>query len=309
MGDTPLHEAAYKGDVVIVKMLLEAGANIEAKNRYGATPMHKCCAEGHIDAMEALLAAGAECDSRNNQLSTPLLRAVVGLHAPMVKALFVHGANVNSQDDEGLTSLHRATAMNALDIMRVILAQESVQVNIAEETGVTPLHVAAWHGYTTAVELLVNKGANVRLQNSDGHSPLVIAFLLRRPRALLRLIVRAGADPDELNEHGIRVDDDDEVEEEAESASQTPSRSGSTSTDLRKSVISGRPSMSSKSTGDELRKSVLQVTRPSMSAKSAGGTESGSEMRKSVLQVGRAASLSPKTGDMPRVSFSGASKQ
>lgn len=93
---------------------------------------------------------------------------------------------------------HRATALNFLDGMTVLLAHAGTQINSTDATGVTPLHVAVWYGYPAAAKLLLDKGANVRFVNSDGHSPLVIAHVLRHGRALLRILVHAGADPEEV---------------------------------------------------------------------------------------------------------------
>lgn len=89
-------------------------------------------------------------------------------------------------------------ALNFADGVRMLLTYEQTSVNCTDETGVTPLHVAAWYGYPGVAKLLIEKGANARFVNSDGHSPLVLAHTLHHGRALIKLLVNAGADPEEV---------------------------------------------------------------------------------------------------------------
>jgi cytohesin len=143
---------------------------------------------------------------------------VTGQHLLAIKCLMDHGADSNVADDEHLTPLHRyispfatarsaltraprnsATCLNFVEGMKVLLQYDQTQPNCTDNTGVTPLHVAAWYGHPAAAKLLLEKGASVRFVNSDGHSPLVIAHTLHHGRALLRLLVLAGADPDEAS--------------------------------------------------------------------------------------------------------------
>lgn len=52
---TPLHAAVAAGRVDCVRMLIEAGADIEAKNVYGNTPLHIACLNGHVEAVAELI--------------------------------------------------------------------------------------------------------------------------------------------------------------------------------------------------------------------------------------------------------------
>ena len=59
-GTTALHWAAHWNDAETVSLLLKAGANAKAVNRYGATPLSEAVVAGSPAMIEALLAAGAE---------------------------------------------------------------------------------------------------------------------------------------------------------------------------------------------------------------------------------------------------------
>jgi uncharacterized protein len=66
LGDTPLHIAAVNGDVHIIGLLLDAGADIDAHGEYGYTPLQQAVGQGHVDAVRLLLRRGASRDSRND---------------------------------------------------------------------------------------------------------------------------------------------------------------------------------------------------------------------------------------------------
>lgn len=58
--ESPLHEAAKKGDVTQVKTLIEEGANINEQDAKGRTPLHWATEKGHPEVVEALIEAGAD---------------------------------------------------------------------------------------------------------------------------------------------------------------------------------------------------------------------------------------------------------
>ena len=67
-GDTPLIKAAYKGHEAVVPLLLEAGADKEAKNKDGITPLIAAAEKGHEAIVQRLLEAGADAEAKDNDL-------------------------------------------------------------------------------------------------------------------------------------------------------------------------------------------------------------------------------------------------
>ncbi|HBS48404.1 TPA: hypothetical protein DEO28_00185 [Candidatus Dependentiae bacterium] len=132
-GWTPLHLAVLRGHVVCIHALINAGANIEAKDNEGFTPLHVAAMEGRAECVKVLADAGSNIDVQDDTLGTALHYAAIEGHADCVSALIKAGANIEAQ---GHTPSHKTT-------------------------GITPLNMAATFGYVDCVKILIESGANV----------------------------------------------------------------------------------------------------------------------------------------------------
>ena len=95
-----LIEAAARGDEVVVKALIEAGADINK-----AVPLCWAAENGHLGVVKALIEAGADINKADTDNRTPLYRAAARGHEAVVKALIEEGADV----DEDTLKLIRLT--------------------------------------------------------------------------------------------------------------------------------------------------------------------------------------------------------
>ena len=62
-GDTPLHVAVWQSNIKAVSLLIEAGADVDAKGEMSETPLHVALTQRNILAVKILLSAGANPDS------------------------------------------------------------------------------------------------------------------------------------------------------------------------------------------------------------------------------------------------------
>jgi ankyrin repeat protein len=170
-GRTALHWAASKGQTNIVALLLDRGANPNAKQRSDETPLHFAIEAEHVEVARLLLAKGADANARNGSALTPLHLAVMQGSAELSEALIASGADVNARDYERETPLLRAARDGALEIAKMLLAKGAT-VDARDSEGETPLHYACHNGHRDVVELLLAAGADVNAKDKLGRTPL-----------------------------------------------------------------------------------------------------------------------------------------
>jgi ankyrin repeat protein len=123
-GMTALHWAAEKNDAELADMILYAGGNPKAVTRIGAyTPLHVASRQGSIAVVEKLLKAGADVNVRttNSGVSALHLAAASG-NAPLVNLLLDNGAQINAWENEsGQTALIFAAASNRVEAVKTLL--------------------------------------------------------------------------------------------------------------------------------------------------------------------------------------------
>ena len=124
-GMTALHWAAELGNVALVRMLVAAGADLEAVTRIGdLTPLHIGAEVGQGATVRALLDAGASANARNVNGSTPLHFAALAGSVEAVDALADHGADVNAREAKwGQTPLMFAASRNRAPAIEALIAR------------------------------------------------------------------------------------------------------------------------------------------------------------------------------------------
>ena len=120
---TPLHDAAYYGDLEMAQVLLEFGVDVNAQDIGHHTPLDYASRDLYCnDPRVALLliAHGADPNARNNSDYTPLHRASECGGIEKVRLLIEHGASVEVKDDKGRTPLDVATGRNHEEIVKLL---------------------------------------------------------------------------------------------------------------------------------------------------------------------------------------------
>lgn len=173
--NTPLHVAAEKGDEMILKLLLYAGAKINAKNSYGFTPLHIAIAQNsdNIEMIKMLVNAGADVNARDNR-GNNVLQSDTRCNINAVKCMLYAGIDVNNKNENGETALHSFVQKNE-DIIVEYILRHGADVNVKDKHGKTALHVAAEasknNSHLQTVKVLLKHGARVHEQNDQDEMP------------------------------------------------------------------------------------------------------------------------------------------
>ncbi|KAI1229854.1 Serine/threonine-protein phosphatase 6 regulatory ankyrin repeat subunit C, partial [Lamprotornis superbus] len=164
---TPLHAAAYIGDVAILELLILSG---EPRG----TPLTPLSPWG---APRGGSGNGANVNAKDTVWLTPLHRAAASRHEKALNLLLKHSADVNARDKHWQTPLHVAAANRATKCVEALLPLLST-VNVADRTGRTALHHAVHSGHLEMVNLLLNKGASPSTCDKKDRQPLHWAAFL-----------------------------------------------------------------------------------------------------------------------------------
>ena len=170
-----IHKAAEEGNIYVVKQHLAAGADVNAKNKYGDTPLHYAAWMGDKEIVELLIARGANVNARNFSgfgEHTPLRNALFAGHKEIAELLIANGAKVNPKFSMGRTILHEV-AYEGLKEAAELLIANGAKVNVKDNIiDSTPVHAAFLSKNIEVIDLLIANGADVNAKSRTGATPL-----------------------------------------------------------------------------------------------------------------------------------------
>ena len=112
-----LHDAAFNGNTACLRLLLRAGADVDARANDGATPLHSASSDGRVHAAKLLIAAGANLEARTRQGSTPLRVAIFSGHREVALTLLRAGAPITALPAEWIKPENKALQNYMIDII------------------------------------------------------------------------------------------------------------------------------------------------------------------------------------------------
>jgi ankyrin repeat protein len=179
LGNTPLHYAAFHGQLAAVKTLIDAGADVKAKNGYGPfLPGDLGTVYGsnnHQDPVVLLQVHGIIASDMQNGYTPLDLALFASRHKEIVDLLLAKGADVNAQASSGASPLFWAVMRDQKDDVLTLLSK-GANVNLADAYGDTILDSALHMGWGGLVSILVDHGADVNAVDQSMHRPLTYAL-------------------------------------------------------------------------------------------------------------------------------------
>ncbi|XP_053137274.1 E3 ubiquitin-protein ligase MIB2 isoform X3 [Hemicordylus capensis] len=235
-GRTALQVASYLGQVEIVKILLQAHANINLRDEEGDSALHYVAFGNQVEVARLLLGKGANPDLLNNAKCTALYVAVSKGFTEVAQALCEHNCDVNLPDSLGDTPLHYAITADCRSLIETltevpnidftlqnqqgfnllqhaalkgnqlaikkILARARQLVDAKKEDGFTALHLAALNNHKEVADILIKEGrCDINLKNNRNQTPLHLA-VTQGHMEMVQLLVSKGCDVNAEDEDG-----------------------------------------------------------------------------------------------------------
>jgi ankyrin repeat protein len=200
-GFIPLLWAAANGKNAILQLLIDKGADLEARNPDNEYTALMYAAEyGQVSAAKSLLDCGAMLEAFDKRECTPLLLAASAGHVPITTFLLGWGANIEARSSNGSTPLSVATRKENDGVVKVLL-EKKADVDAKDDNEDTPFLLACLKGHVGIAKMLIDAGANIQTETSYGSTPLAVAARKGR-EGIVKLLLEKGVDLDAKNHNG-----------------------------------------------------------------------------------------------------------
>ena len=160
--DTPLHEACNRGNLAIVKELLNYGADVDIQNDDDEIPLHTACKEGFVEIVKEILHCNHDrakelVEAQDNTKNTPMHFAVESGNLETVKVLLLYKANPSEPNDNEVVPMHLAAAQGYIDIARILLDCHDFCKDLLDDQQQSPLHYAARNSQVAMIKFLISR--------------------------------------------------------------------------------------------------------------------------------------------------------
>jgi len=211
-GARPLSHAARFGHLQMVDLLLARGAPINARNLAGATALYFAAEGGKTLIVQRLIERGADVKLAGRSGVSPVAAAAYAGNDAIVEALLAHGADERTPDATGKPPIVYAAAGARLDIVKRLLAR-NIDLNARYSNNLTllmwasgPDEKATEAQAIKVASYLLDAGAHIDDRDDRGRTALMIAAEGGRAE-IANLLLARGADPSLKDKAGKRAAD------------------------------------------------------------------------------------------------------
>jgi ankyrin repeat protein len=230
---TPLMMIPPFGREDCIKILLDHGADLHAKDINGWTALHHYARIGQLKIVEMLILQGAQINELTMDGQTPLILSCSFksfMQKETVQFLLQNGADISMKDGQGASALDYAKSESCHEIVALLCDADSTNLEIAKnqalylkqeihgqtitvelsndinevimEDGFTRLHCAANEGFVQITKQLIAFGASLNCQDKQGNTPLHYA-IEKNNNDIAKMLLEAGANHSIKNQEGL----------------------------------------------------------------------------------------------------------
>ena len=185
--------ARQTGNVEFGKMLLQKGADINTRDKYGDMPLNLAAWKGFKSFIDFLLDKGADFDTTRGMSLTMLGWAADCGSARLFNVVTEKGKNLFADERANRATMRRAIAGGAVEIVKTLLAKNVPLAAEADRYGWRPAHAAAANGHASMIEFLAEKGVGLNERTLSGKSAANLAAEKNR-KEVLDALARLKAD-------------------------------------------------------------------------------------------------------------------
>jgi hypothetical protein len=183
-----LSRAVRIGDLDQLERNIYWQADINKPGPDGLSPLHVAAAKGSLVMCKILVNNGADLEVTDPQGHTPLLKALIARNTIVADYLFKNGAKLDAD-----AALHETARLGSADRDVIdFLLRLGATLDNADAQGNTPLHSAVLNDQRVVAKYLINRGASLDIRNNAGKSPLAIA-IERKNHGIERILRQFGA--------------------------------------------------------------------------------------------------------------------
>ena len=171
---TPLHYSLFAGKKEGVELLLTE-ENKNSRNHLGQTPLHLAVFLGHIDLVQFLISKEVDVDAQSKSGRTALQMALKKQNPRIIKSLVEVGARLEGVNYLGQSLLHQLVLLEGeefIKLMPIFIDKDPQSLDRVDDLGNTPLHLAVGKGSASSINLLLEYGADIKVLNHEGKSPI-----------------------------------------------------------------------------------------------------------------------------------------
>uniref|UniRef100_A0AC34FJ21 26S proteasome non-ATPase regulatory subunit 10 n=1 Tax=Panagrolaimus sp. ES5 TaxID=591445 RepID=A0AC34FJ21_9BILA len=173
-GRTAVHWAAVGGCLSILELIASRDPHVlTVSDDAGWNLIMLASSAGRDQVVKYLLSSvDSDVNHKNKNGQTPLHYAASKNHPNIVKLLIENNADLNQTDKLGAAPLHRASAQGHIDVVKILCSNPKIRIDIKDNEGNTPLHLACEDQNDSLAIFLAKSGANVKMQNKEEKTPL-----------------------------------------------------------------------------------------------------------------------------------------